>query len=45
MVIQNPPLWIWAIIIGTIIIGKFAYRWMATKELAREAEDKRRKFR
>jgi hypothetical protein len=40
MVFTNPPLWTWAIIVGMIITGKFAYRWYATKELARESEEK-----
>ena len=40
---ESPPLWVWAIIVGVIIAGKFAYRWRATKALAAEAEEKRKK--
>jgi hypothetical protein len=45
MIFTNPPLWIWAIIVGMIIAGKFAFRWRAIKELAREAEEKSKKRR
>ena len=34
---EGPPLWVWAIIIGIIIAGKFIYRWTTTKELAKNA--------
>ena len=33
---ENPPLWVWAIIVGVIIAGKFIYRWQATKKFATE---------
>ena len=33
---KNPPLWVWAIIVGVIIAGKFIYRWQATKKFATE---------
>jgi hypothetical protein len=32
----NPPLWVWGIIVGVIIAGKFIYRWQATKQFAKE---------
>ena len=35
---ENPPLWVWAIVVGLIIAGKFAYRWKTTKHLAKEME-------
>ena len=35
---ENPPLWVWAIVVGLIIAGKFAYRWKTTKHLAKEIE-------
>ncbi|HEX5977972.1 MAG TPA: hypothetical protein VFY68_11880 [Nitrososphaeraceae archaeon] len=35
---ENPPLWVWAIIVGLIIAGKFAYRWKTSKHLAKEME-------
>ena len=35
---ENPPPWVWAIIVGLIIAGKFAYRWKTTKHLAKEME-------
>ena len=35
---ENPPLWVWAIIVGAIIAGKFIYRWQATKQFAKEQE-------
>jgi hypothetical protein len=35
---ENPPLWVWAIVVGLIIAGKFAYRWKTTKQLAKEME-------
>jgi hypothetical protein len=37
---ENPPLWVWAIVVGLIIAGKFAYRWKTTKQLAKEMEQK-----
>jgi hypothetical protein len=35
---ENPPLWVWAIVVGLIIAGKYAYRWKTTKQLAKEME-------
>ena len=35
---ENPPLWVWAIIVGAIIAGKFIYRWQATKQFTKEQE-------
>ena len=35
---ENPPLWVWAIVVGLIIAGKFAYRWRMTKQLAQETQ-------
>jgi hypothetical protein len=35
---ENPPLWVWAIVVGLIIAGKFAFRWKTTKHLAKELE-------
>jgi hypothetical protein len=37
---ENPPLWVWAIVVGLIIAGKFAYRWKTTKQLAKETQQK-----
>jgi hypothetical protein len=37
---ENPPLWVWAIVVGLIIAGKFAYRWKTTKQLAKEMEQR-----
>jgi hypothetical protein len=36
--LENPPLWVWAIIVGAIIASKFIYRWQATKQFAKEQE-------
>jgi phosphate/sulfate permease len=41
MIVHNPPLWVWAIIIAAIVIGKFAYRWTIIKELADRVQQKR----
>jgi hypothetical protein len=38
--LENPPLWVWAIIVGAIIASKFIYRWQSTKYFAKEAEEK-----
>ena len=38
---ENPPLWVWAIIIGAIIASKFIYRWQATKQFAKEDQERR----
>jgi hypothetical protein len=35
---ENPPLWVWAIVVGLIIAGKYAYRWKTTNQLAKEME-------
>jgi hypothetical protein len=42
--LENPPLWIWGVIVGAIIASKFIYRWQATKYFAKEAEERRRKI-
>ena len=39
---ENPPLWVWAIVVGAIIASKFVYRWQVTKQFAKEAQEKRR---
>ena len=31
---ENPPLWVWAFIVGVLIGSKFIYRWALTKRLA-----------
>jgi hypothetical protein len=41
--LENPPLWVWGIIVGAIIASKFIYRWQATKYFAKEDEERRRK--
>ena len=41
--LENPPLWVWAIIVGAIIAGKFIYRWQVTKQFAKEQERRRNK--
>jgi hypothetical protein len=33
---ENPTLWVWGIVVGLMIAGKFAYRWKTTKQLAKE---------
>ena len=38
--LENPPLWIWAVIVGGIIAGKFIYRWQLTKQFAKEDQEK-----
>ena len=35
---ENPPLWVQAIVVGLIIAGKYTYRWKTTKQLAKEME-------
>ncbi|HEY9386849.1 MAG TPA: hypothetical protein VIP70_07400 [Nitrososphaeraceae archaeon] len=40
---ENPPLWVWAVIIGIIIAGKFIYRWHETKQLAKESQARKQK--
>ena len=37
---ENPPLWIWAVIVGGIIAGKFIYRWQLTKHFAKEDQER-----
>lgn len=37
---ENPPLWVWAIIVGAIIASKFVYRWQATKQFAKEDQER-----
>jgi hypothetical protein len=41
--LENPPLWVWGIIVGAIIASKFIYRWQATKYFAKEDEEDRRR--
>jgi hypothetical protein len=31
-----PPLWVWAVVVGALIGAKFAYRWVITRQLARD---------
>jgi hypothetical protein len=38
---ENPPLWVWTVIVGVIIAGKFIYRWCATKQLAKEPQERK----
>ncbi|MGC1133627.1 MAG: hypothetical protein WA941_12455 [Nitrososphaeraceae archaeon] len=35
---EGPPLWVWAIVVGTIIAGKFIYRWKLTNELSKDTK-------
>jgi hypothetical protein len=37
--LEYPPLWVWGMIVGAIIAGKFIYRWQTTKQFAKEAEE------
>jgi hypothetical protein len=41
--LENPPLWVWAIIVAAIVASKFIYRWQSTKYFAKEAEEKSRR--
>ena len=41
MPIENPPLWVWAVIIGVIIAAKFIYRWHATKQFTKQSEEEK----
>jgi hypothetical protein len=41
--LENPPLWVWAIIVGAIVASKFIYRWQSTKYFAKETEEKSRR--
>jgi hypothetical protein len=34
---KSSPLWIWAVLVGAIILAKFTLRWPRLKRLAREA--------
>jgi hypothetical protein len=43
IIMENPPLWVWAVIIGIIIAGKFIYRWHGTKQLAKESQARKQK--
>jgi hypothetical protein len=36
---DNSPLWVWSVIVGVMIAGKFIYRWQATKQLATEQKE------
>jgi hypothetical protein len=40
--LENPPLWVWAIIVGAIVASKFIYRWQAIKQFAKEDQERRR---
>jgi hypothetical protein len=42
--LENPPLWVWGIVVGAIIASKFIYRWQATKYFAKQAEERRTKI-
>ena len=42
MAVENPPLWVWAVIVGVIIAGKFIYRWRVTKQLANESQERKK---
>ena len=37
MAVENPPLWVW----GVIIAAKFIYRWHATKQLAKQTQEEK----
>ena len=41
---EGPPLWVWAIVVGTIIAGKFLYRWKLTNELSKDTKYSDRSF-
>jgi hypothetical protein len=34
--VESPPLWVWAVIVGAIIVAKFTLRWSRLERLARE---------
>ena len=36
MAFESPPLWVWAVIVAALIGAKLAYRWVITKQLARD---------
>lgn len=36
---ENPPLWVWAIVVSILIITKLVFRWLATKELAKKGNE------
>ena len=38
MKMEGPPLWVWAVVVGTIIAAKFIYRWKLTKELSKDTK-------
>jgi hypothetical protein len=35
---EGPPLWVWAIVVGSVIAAKFIYRWKLTKELSKDTK-------
>jgi type II secretory pathway pseudopilin PulG len=41
--LENPPLWVWAIVVGAIIASKFVYRWQVTKQFAKEDQERGRR--
>jgi hypothetical protein len=44
MLMEGPPLWVWAIIVGIIIASKFIYRWTMTKKLAKNTRQNNQPF-
>lgn len=36
---ENPPLWVWAIVVSILIMTKLVFRWQATKELAKKGNE------
>ena len=40
MPFESLPLWVWAVIVGLIIAAKLSYRWIITKQLARDKKTK-----
>jgi hypothetical protein len=38
--VENPPLWIWAVIVAALIASKFLWRWSMLRGLARELRRK-----
>jgi hypothetical protein len=37
--LENPPLWVWAIVVSILIITKLVFRWQATEELAKKGNE------
>jgi hypothetical protein len=37
--LENPPLWVWAIVVSILIVTKLAFRWQATKELVKKGNE------